>query len=107
MTTPALPQQVLVAQANALAVGERALPFAAPPISQSLISIANALPLGALPALPVPGAAGGLPFPVLGGVTPLGGVPNILASLGPAAPVALRARANGLTGVVYPRTGLG
>jgi hypothetical protein len=62
MTQPALPQQILLAQANALAVGERSLPFALPPLSQSLMSIATALPLGALPALPVP-AAGASPFP--------------------------------------------
>ena len=87
MTQPSLPQQVLVAQANALGVGERSLPLAVPPISQSLVSVANALPLGALPALPGPGAAGGgLSLPVLGNLMPLGG--NILAQLVPAAPLA-------------------
>ena len=109
MTTPSLPQQILIAQASALAIGERSLPLALPPLSQSLISIASALPLGALPALPGPAAAGGSPFggfPTIGGfpTLPLGATP-ILASLGPRS--ALRSAANGLGTSIAPRTGLG
>lgn len=86
MVTPASPRDVLVAQASALAVGERVLPFAAPPLSLTLMSVANALPLGSLPALPIPGAAGALPFaiPALPLGSPLGSPQNLVAALGPA-----------------------
>lgn len=84
MTTlpfPALPTpaQILGAPAQALAQVERSLPQGAPRVSQSLLAVVNSLP-----AIPVPGGAGGgpsLPFP--GGPMPLGG--TILASLVPAA----------------------
>ena len=105
MTTPSLPQQILIAQASALAIGERSLPLALPPLSQSLISIASALPLGALPALPGPAAAVGFPAIPGFGTAPLGVMPNIVAAMGPSS--ALRAAANGRMPLIAPRTGLG
>jgi hypothetical protein len=106
MTTPTLPTpaQLLGGPAQALASIERSLPLGAPPIavSQFLQSLANSVP-----ALPAPGATGGLPFPALG--SPLGSTPNILASILPQAPRApARTPANG-SPLVLPagRTGVG
>jgi hypothetical protein len=85
MVMQPLPQQILIAQANALGLGERSLPLALPPISQSLISIANALPLAALPALPGPGGTGVFPFPT---------IPPLTAAYQQAAPGARRPAAS-------------
>lgn len=102
MTQPALPQGILIAQANGLINTERAFPLGAPPIpiAQGLLSIATALPQTALP-FPVPGVGGAGLFPNLAGLSPLGG--GILASLTSRAPVI--PPSNG--GRVYARTGLG
>ena len=89
MATPAFPNpaQLLSAPAQALASIERGLPLGPPPISigQQLLSIAGSIP--ATPGLPgaAGGAAGGLPFPALGGPSPLGSPTTVLASLLPAA----------------------
>jgi hypothetical protein len=106
MTTPAFPTpaQLLGGPAQALAGIERSLPLGAPPIavSQVLQSLANSVP-----ALPAPGATGGLPFPAIG--APLGATPNILAAILPQAPRApVRTAVNG-SPLVLPagRTGIG
>ena len=82
MTQPAMPQQILVAQATGLSLTEKAFPLGAPPIpiAQGLLSIASALPQT---GLPIPGTTG-LPFPAIAGLPPLGGTP-ILANLAPMA----------------------
>ena len=105
MTQQALPQGILIAQANGLMNTERAFPLGAPPIpiAQGLLSIASALPQTALP-LPGIGGAGGI-LPSLAGLSPLGTTPNILASLMPQAPPAPRPNV-GPNGA-YARTGLG
>ena len=101
MTQPAMPQQLLIANATGLAATERAFPLGAPPIpiAQGLLSIAAALPQT---GLPIPGSTG-LPFPTITGLSPLGGTP-ILATLAPLAPIG---PANGTRIPIFPRTGLG
>lgn len=102
MVTPAMPKQLLVAQANGLLNTERAFPFGAPPIpiAQGLLSVAAALPQMGLPALPTTG----LPLPNITGLPPLGQTP-ISASFAPMGPI--RAATNGSRSAIPPRTGLG
>mgnify|MGYP001590487785 FL=1 len=86
MVQPAMPQQLLIAQATGLINTERAFPLGAPPIpiAAGLLSIANALPQTALPGLPALGQ-GLLPTITGLGSFPLGQNPNILAALAPRA----------------------
>lgn len=108
MTQPALPQQLLIAQAAGLLNTERAFPLGSPPIpiAQGLLSIATALPQTALPIPGIPGAAGGLPFPTIAGLPPLGGSP-ILAQLAPPSPIRPPMGGYGSVPALFPRTGLG
>ena len=118
MTQPAMPQQLLIAQANGLAMTERAFPLGPPPISiaQALSSIAASIPQA---GLPVPGTIGppgatGLPFPTfarlpLGGEAILANLDPRRRALGPLRPALgpLRGAANGSRVGIFPRTGLG
>lgn len=109
MTTPRNTTELLVAQANSMAVTESLLP-GGPVISQGLIGIASALPLG---ALPLPTAAGALPGAGFPGpaIAPLA-LPALPAPFGNGViarvvPVAPQRGLSGALQVAYARTGLG
>ena len=103
MTQPALPQQLLIAQAAGLVNTEKAFPLGAPPIplAATLLSIASALPMT---GWPVPGQAG-LPFPTL--PAPLGTTPTVVAAFAPQAPRGLLYNQYRPEDILARRTGLG